>query len=369
MVSLLIVGFLSSGLLLRELTLVVSGTEQNSREIVAFNMSFSSLATMCAALFGIYFLDASAVLLGLGLGYFIPLLIALRLQLKRYGFSMPSLADFRVIVRFGGPNMVVTSSSTAIPFVASYLTMVMIGLSDVATLAIALTISGLVSLVIGPPFTAYQSYLVKTYENNQFESAEKVTGRLFELFTSFVTFAVWGLFVFSSILISFISTPDYLSASSLVPFTATATTIIMVSYFWKLRLDLVEKTMYTGGIHVVGIVSFIILCPLFVSYLGLIGVGLALLCHSIVIAILLAYAGNMFLPIQIKRKFIFSWILATSLMIASYYALEGLSLSYPISSIISLLVFLIISFSSGMVRFEDLKQILFMFLRNNRNVN
>ena len=144
-VSLLIAGFLSSGLLLRELILVVSGTEQNSREIVAFNMSFSFLATMCAALFAIYFLDASAVLLGLGLGYFVPLLIALGLQLKRYGLSMPSLADFRVIVRFGGPNMVAASSLTAIPFIASYLTMVMVGLSDVATLAIAITISSIVS--------------------------------------------------------------------------------------------------------------------------------------------------------------------------------------------------------------------------------
>ncbi|MFW9933513.1 MAG: hypothetical protein ACFFDR_12760, partial [Candidatus Thorarchaeota archaeon] len=165
-ISLAFSTFLASALVLKEFILVVSGTEQNAREIVSYNHFFSILSTISSTLFVIFFNTSLSSLLGLGIGFSIPAMVALGIQLRRYGVERPQTTNLKISLRFGSPNLFVTSSSTVIPVLANYFVMLLLGFDQISTLAIALTISSILSLAIGPPFTAYQAYIINTFENN-----------------------------------------------------------------------------------------------------------------------------------------------------------------------------------------------------------
>ena len=199
--TLVIVGFLVVFNALKELILVVSGSEQNPREILIFNLTYSSSATAIACLVGWIFVDYHIVLIGLGIGYAIPILVSLTIKIRQYGFVYPRKSDLKKSISFGGPSILVGSVKTLVPFLTSLIVSSWIGLQAVATLSIALLFASIFSFVVVPPQTAYQAYIVNAFETDNYKKGNEMATLVIELFTFLATPIAFLMVILSPLLI------------------------------------------------------------------------------------------------------------------------------------------------------------------------
>ncbi len=330
--TLVVVGALGFLYVLRELLLVVSGTEQNSREILVFSISFGVSAYVVACVAALIYADHMFVLLGLSVGYVMPVLAVLILKVKQYGLSTPDGQDFREILSFGGPNVVISLVTSFVPFFISYLLGQWIGLAEIATLSIALAAAGLFTFVARSPQTAYRAYLVKTYETGTYDEGAKISIKVVEMFLVFSVPAVCLLVLMSPLLVVILSTAEYLDATILIPFTLAHAAMMAFSYFWRIQLDLTEKTHLIGLIYVTSAVALVISCILLIPTEGIVGAGLAMTIQAAVVLVLLFIVGNRLLPIKMNRRFGFGFIASAVAMIAIVVLLTLLGMPVWVSA-------------------------------------
>ncbi len=316
--SLVIIGMLATIYAIREIVLVVSGSEQNHKEILAFNILFGSSSTLVASLFAWMFVDYQLVLVGLCLGYAVPILISLLIKLRQYSVRSPQKSDFKKFFEFGGPSIIVGTVKSYIPFFASFTVGLLIGLSEVAILSIAILIAGLFSFIANPPLTAYHAYIVNMYETGSYEKGKETATFFIEIFLLICGPVAFLMIVLSPQLIWLFSTQAYANASQLVPFTVIFAVLVAFSYFWKIQLDLVEKPQLTGGVYVVSAILYGFFALWLTQIVGSIGVGIAMIIQSSCVAILLFALGNRYLPMSPRRRFWIGWFFSTVLLCISY---------------------------------------------------
>lgn len=356
--TLSIIGLLAILYGLKELILVVSGSEQNPREILIFNLAYGSSSTLIACLFGWFFADYHIVLIGLGIGYAIPIFVSLFIKMKQYGFNLPRRYDVKKSVSFGGPSILVGSVKTLVPFLASLIVGILIGLQEVATLSIAILLAGIFSFVVVPPQTAYQAYIVNTYETGNYQKGNEMATVVIELFT-FLSFPIAFLMVsFSPFLILLVSTQQYIDAALLIPYTVSYAVLVAFSYFWKIQLDLVEKPHLTGFTYAISAIILSIALILLVPIAGLIGVGIAMVVQSGFIAIVLYILGNTALPITQRKRFWAVWSMASILLIVIFIALLTCGIPHILSVSISLFAYLAVSSVGGILNIQRVKALL-----------
>ena len=313
--TLAVVGILGFFYVLRELLLVVSGTEQNSREILMFSVSFGAIAYVVACVFAFIYGTHLLVLLGLSIGYLMPVLAVLAIKTKQYGLSTPTSQDFKVIFRFGGPNIVIASVTSFVPFLVSFLIGQWIGLAEIATLSIAIAVAGLFTFVARPPQNAYRAYIVNAFESGTYDEGAKTSAKVVELFLAFSAPAVCALILMSPLLVMIISTAEYLDATVLIPFTIAHSVIMALSYFWRVQLDLIERTYLIGLIYVTSAVALVISCIYLIPVAGMVGAGYAMLIQAAVVLVMMLAIGNRLLPIRMNRRFGFGFITSTVIMV------------------------------------------------------
>ncbi|MHA2213310.1 MAG: lipopolysaccharide biosynthesis protein [Candidatus Thorarchaeota archaeon] len=360
--TLLISGILTVFYILKELILVVSGTEQNSREIFAFNITFGVGANAVAAIMAILFDNLFLVLVGLCIGYSIPVFVSLVLKMKQYGIAKFGRSEFRLTTEYGGPILVANSSSNSIAFLTSFLVSIWIGLSGVGTLSIAQAIAALLTFIIGPVVMAYNAYMIMTFETADFEKGNKLTTKLVELYISFVTPVVWIVVVFSSFLIELISTGDYLDSGILLPYTALAAAILAFSQFWRVRINLVQKTYLAAIVYGLSTVVLIVSSALFLEIYGLVGIGFGILTHSIVVLIGMYVTGNRDLPISLRSYYFASWSIALVGLFVTDMLLKGIGLSSMIAGALASGVYMVILVATRGVKLKEVWTILQVIL-------
>ena len=81
--TLVAVGILGFFYVLRELLLVVSGTEQNSREILVFTISFGATAYAVACVAAFIYGNHMFIIRGLSVGYLMPVMAVLAMKTKQ----------------------------------------------------------------------------------------------------------------------------------------------------------------------------------------------------------------------------------------------------------------------------------------------
>ena len=332
--SLVVSGIMTMFYILKELVLVVSGSEQNSREIFTFNMAIGLGSNAVALITAIIFQNYFLVLVGLCVGFSGPVLLSLYIKSKQYGINKFDRNEYRLVVEYGGPIMIANSLTNAVPFLTGFLVSVLIGLSSVGTLSIAQTLSNLLVFLVGPILTAYYAYMVMNFETADFSKGNELTSKLVELFISFVTPLVWIAIVFSDFLIELISTTAYLDAIILLPFTFIAAALISVSQFWKIRIDLVQKTYITAIVYVIATIVLVVSSVIMLELYGLIGIGFGIVLHSITVLCGLFIAGNRNLPVALRSKYFSSWAIATAILLFCGWFI----ISHGISSIIAVMV-------------------------------
>jgi len=364
--TLAIVGLLAILYGLKELILVVSGSEQNPREILIFNLAYSSSATVIACLVGWIFADYHIVLIGLGIGYTIPIIVSLVIKIRQYGIVAPRESDLRKSLSFGGPSILVGSVKTLVPFLTSVIVGVWIGLQAVATLSIAILLASIFSFVVGPPQTAYQAYIVNAFETGNYKKANEMATLVIEIFVFLATPIAFLMITLSPLLILLVSTQQYFDATLLIPYTVVDAVLIAFSYFWKIQLDLIERPQLTGIIYAVSAIVLAVTSVLSVPVIGLVGVGIAMVLQSGFIAIALYTLGNAALPISQKRKFWLVWFLASMILIVIFEVLVSCGIPDVLSAFISLAAYLALNGASGFLNIQRARLILsLLFSRGN----
>ncbi|MFW9965063.1 MAG: lipopolysaccharide biosynthesis protein [Candidatus Sifarchaeia archaeon] len=356
--TLIIVFFLAILYVLRELILVVSGSEQNSREILIFNLAFGSSSTVIGCLVGWMFNDYRIVFVGLTVGYAIPIIISLAIKVRQYGTTSPKLFDFRKSIGFGGPSILMESVKTFVPFITSLIIAAWIGLQEVATLSIAILLASVFSFIVNPPLTAYQAYIVNAYEMGSYERGNEISTIMTESFLLLVSPIVFLMIVFSPLLILLVSTEQYITATLLIPFTVISAVLLSFSYFWKIQLDLVEKPHFTGITYILSAIILVLLSVLLVPEVGLIGVGIAMVVQAGFVLVLLHILGNSQLPIRQKRQFLLPWTLASVTLVTIFYVLHLWGFPDVVSVSVSLVLYLAIARATGLFSFQRVKSII-----------
>jgi len=326
LISLTVVLILTVFYVLKELVLVISGTEQNSREVLIFNLTFGFMSVAVASVLAVFTGSFLFALIGLSIGYSIPVFISLFLKLKQYRLSRFTKQEFRLVASYGGPMVVVNSAGSTLTFLTSFAVSIWIGLSSVGTLNIAQTIAVLPTFVIAPAIVAYYTYMVMTYETSDFEKGNQLTTKVVELFISLVTPVVWLIMAFSPFLIELISTTAYLDAVIIIPFTVVAAAITSLSQFWKIRIQLAHKSYLSASVYVVSFATLIVALFLFQSF-GMIGIGLSILAHSISVFGGMYILGNRNIPITLRTIYFGSWLVSLIALLISdaFFGMMGLS--------------------------------------------
>jgi O-antigen/teichoic acid export membrane protein len=358
--TLAIVGFLAILYGLKELILVVSGSEQNSREILIFNLAYASSSTMIACLVGLLFADYHIVLVGLGIGYAIPILGSLVIKIRQYGFVPPEQSALRKSIIFGGPSIFVGTVKALVPFFTSLIVGMWIDLQAVATLSIALLLATIFSFVVNPPQTAYQAYIVNAFETGNYNKGNEMARLVIELFMFLSIPVAFLLVTFSPLLILLLSTVQYIDATVLIPFTVAYAVLIAFSYFWKIQLDLVEKPHLTGIAYAISAFILAGTSVLLVPVIGLIGVGIAMVVQAGFIVIALYTLGNNALPIPQRWRSWLTWFLASIILIALFEVLISWGIPTILSALVSLAAYLAVSFVGGLINIQRAKSILYL---------
>jgi O-antigen/teichoic acid export membrane protein len=356
--SLFIIGFLATIYAVREIVLVVSGSEQNYKEILAFNLLYGSSSTLVAALFAWLFVDLQLVLAGLCLGYAVPILISLLIKLRQYSIQPPQKSDFKKFFEFGGPSIIVGTVKSYIPFFASFSVGLIVGLTDVAILSIAILIAGLFSFVANPPLTAYHAYIVNMYERGNYEKGKETATFFIEIFLIISGPIAFLMILLSPQLIWLFSTQAYANATQLVPFTVIFSVIVAFSYFWKIQLDLVEKPQLTGAVYIVSAILYGFFALWLTQIIGTVGVGIAMIIQSSCVAILLFTLGNRYLPMNPRRRFWVGWFVSTVILCIAYTILFLSAMPTIISISIPLALYLVMIWATKLLDVPKVRMIL-----------
>jgi O-antigen/teichoic acid export membrane protein len=360
--TLVIVGFLAATYVLRELVLVVSGSEQSSQEVLAFNLAYGGVSTVFAGFIGLAFRDYRLVLVGLSLGYAVPVVTSLAIKLRQYGSRLPKLSDFKKSLGFGGPSILVGSVKTLVPFLASFIVGHWIGIPEVATLSIAIVVGGILSFVVGPPQTAYQAYIVNAYETGNYDKGQETATTIIELFLMISAPVAFSMIAMSPLLVHVFSTEQYIDATILIPFTVLSAVLVAFSYFWKIQLDLVEKPHLTGFTYLASVAPLVVVAMLLIPAVGLLGIGVAIVSQSGFVAIVLLIIGNSQLPIRQRSRFWIGWVISILAMVSIFQIAGILGIPDIVSTLIALGGYLLVIRITGLMSIQRARTIISLLI-------
>ena len=364
--SLVISTILALSYVLQELVRTISGTEQNSREILVFNAAFSTGSFLGAVGFTIVFGNFRATMLGLFIGLAIPTIIASYYKLRQYGWTRPSRPLLNKSFSYGGPLRVVRSIYFGLPFLASYFVAIYLGYEDVGVLAVTFAIATGIGFVFTAPIDAYNAYLVKTYEADQMEVGDKITSKIIEFFISVSTVTIILVWAFASIAIRMISTEAYLDGVSLLPLTVTAIILLSFSAFWRFRLFLIERPNLVAIAYCISLFVLVISSVTLIPSIGLVGAGIAMILQGLsVTAIVIAFAQRN-IAVKFSKSFFGKWILALIVSFLISSVLFSLGFSELITGIIVSGVFLTTMMVTRAHRINDIKRMIRLLVPTSR---
>ena len=258
--------------------------------------------------------------------------------------------------------MIVTTVTVSTTFVVNYFVGSNVGFAEVGTLAIALTIAGIVGFVVGPPLTAYNVFLINSYESGVLERSNRVTTRIMEMYLSFATVVFVLALSAAPIIVTLIATEEYLDAIPLLPFTIGAILIIPFSRIWQYRLLLKEKTHLVGGAYFLSLVVLVVSCIIFVPLYGVEGAGFALFMHALTVFVIIVPSGQKSMGFKLPRSFFGKWILSLITLVIIRDGLSLLGIIPLISGVFSVSVYLTIMLITRAHRIEDIKRIVSLLL-------
>ena len=357
MLSLFTTEVLTVFLILKELILVISGSEQNSREILTFSLTFSFASITVASIIAILFQNLQLVIAGWCVGYSVPVLIVLTQKLKQYRLRRFETQELRLVTEYGGPLLIVSSSQYAVSFLTSFAVSIWFGLSGVGTLYIAQVLAMLLSVLVMPSLVAYRTYMVMMFDLSDFEIGNRLTTKLVELFISLITPAVWLTIAFSPLLITIVSTAEYLDAIILIPFTLAATAILSLSQFWLIRIQLVQKNHLAAGVYILSL-TILIVSMLFLQQFGIIGIGFAILLHAVTVLVGLSIMGNKDNPIKLNLFYFISWTISLIILVLLDLLLRKIGFSAMFASILASSAYFICLIATRGLKLHEVKKII-----------
>ncbi|MFX1579725.1 MAG: lipopolysaccharide biosynthesis protein, partial [Promethearchaeota archaeon] len=316
--AVVIIGLLALIYNIKEIILVSSNSEQNSREVVTYNLAYTLSASFLASIFAITIGSYEALLVGLIIGYGLPVLVTLGSKVKRYGSVAPNLEELRNVTKYGSPFVLMNTIPYLVNFMSVYAIGVYIGLSFMASFSIALSVTSLFAFAVSPPMVAYRAYVVATYESGDLEEGNLITSRIIELYCMLAVFFLWGIGIFTPIIIPIISTVNYLDAAVLVPYTLFSAFLISSTYFWRLRVDLSERTYLTGIASFLSLVPYVIVLVVLLPTIGIIGAGVAMCIQALTAMVMIIYLGNREYRISLDRGFFLRWLGSVLILVFSY---------------------------------------------------
>jgi O-antigen/teichoic acid export membrane protein len=212
-----------------------------------------------------------------------------------FGFSRPVL---RSMIRFALPLLPARLADISIQFTDKYFLNRFFSTALVGQYALGNRLCSLLQMLIAAPFA--QVWVVRRLETLGKETEAQRFDRIFTYFFVLITMAALGLALFGPEIVTLISTPSYLPASTVVPILSLAFVLMPVDMHFQIAIIHAKKTELLLGISVLCALLNIPLMYLGVSRLGMIGASLALLLGGVIRAGLSAWGGRRYCHVPME---------------------------------------------------------------------
>lgn len=272
------------------------------------SLIYTILNLVCVGVFVFYFqLGLNGILISGIISTFLSLMVSFALQKNYYS----GVFSFRYAVRILKFSMPLILSAVAVYF-SLYLDRILInsflGLKELAVFGVAFRFAALVGLAT----TGFSSALTPLIYNDPYSTTTKDSVQI--LFKHFVRASLLFLIFltfFSSEILIFLTTPDYIEANILIPLV-TSSMIFASGYVFFPGLTLAKETGKLAIINVFSSLVNLILCFIFIKKFGVIGVAFSTLISSCVGLVLNVLYSRKYYNQSISFLFQDSFILIVS---------------------------------------------------------
>jgi O-antigen/teichoic acid export membrane protein len=242
-------------------------------------------------------LKVESIFIGQIIGNVLAFSLSIYLGKNNYTFTFED-QKFKQMIQFSAP---LTISSLAV-FATLYVDRIIIketlGLYFLGIYGMAYKFAAIAGLII----SVFQSSLTPLiYKHYREAETPNNISKIFSLYASFAIFVLMGSILFSREAVMLVTTPEYYSASVLIPFLISTVFLNQV-YNFAPGLGIGNKTLISGIIYIGGAAVGILLNIILINNFGIVGSAVASALNSCFIFMIYIFMAQKYYPI------VYPWI-------------------------------------------------------------
>ena len=259
------------------------------------------------------------------------------LILKEY-LCVPSFKVFFELIKFGYPLIFIGLATPILSVSDRYFLNLFVPLSMIGIYSINYKFGMLINMLLVTPFQ--RSILPMVYRNGLDQKSAPIYCDLYFYFNVVGCFILLCVSFFIHPIIEWVSNPEYLRGTYIVPIVACAYLISGARSFFIPFVAIKNRTNMLGKISIVGIIICLLLNYYFIKYYGIKGAALATLFSYIILSYSLYLLSRKFNPMNWNWPRIAKLYFVTMVTFFSVkYCAVFWNIHYPILGLIGIVVF------------------------------
>ena len=309
-----------------------------SFSIIQLILEVSLLSYLALSGFGLY--KIIIALLSIRAFLFIVGLFIIKRQIP---LAVPTMATLKPYLLFSLPLLSATICVWLFDLSDRYVIGYFLGVSSVGIYSVSYQIGSVVSFFWAPFGVVLLPAIAPLYEREDLQAVKVYLSHSFKFFLAFIIPALFGLSILSKSILVTLTTPEFVEGYSVIPFVASAKTMLYIGIFYHTILMLAKRTRAIGVLYAVTAVLNIVMNIILVPWIGILGAAIATLVAFIIHFAVLYTLGAKQLSFDINLKFIAKSLISAVAMGAVIYFLnsEGL-LNLIISIVVGAIVYFVI---------------------------
>ncbi|MFA5400916.1 MAG: flippase [Dehalococcoidia bacterium] len=256
------------------------------------------------------------------------------ITLKQTGFQFPKFTGIWTYLRYGLPLVPATVTLWIINSSDRYIIGYFMDVKNVGIYSAIYTIANIISLFLGPANALLLPTVSKSYDDGDTASTKNYFKFTLKYTLLLSVPAAFGMSVLAAPLIRILTSTEFMSGSTVLPFIASGLVIFELYSIGNHIFYLVKKTHWILWLLIITAVLNVALTLLLVPLWGIIGAGIASLIAYAVTGILTIIIGFRYFKFDLSYSFIVKSIFASVVMSLVIWLLHPYSILQVIMAII-----------------------------------
>ena len=268
--------------------------------------------------------------------------IILLIILKQIGFQLPRFSHIKSYLKWGVP---LTPNSAIFWIIHSsdrYMVSYFLGVAATGIYSAAYTIGNYASFALMSLGTVLYPNVIKTYDEGNSNETRNYLKYSVKYLMMIAIPSAFGLSILAKPLLQILTTPEFISGSTVVPFVAFGAVLFCFYQIPIYIIHLVNKTYITVRLLTTSAALNIGLNLLLIPRMGIIGAAIATLVAYGVLGILTVMVTRKYFNFNLSIPFILKSIFSSTIMVVCIWLINPASI---ISVLISILLGILVYFS------------------------